>query len=307
MKNLAHNKYNSSSNFSIITFLLKVGKHFVPCHTTRKRATFLKHNFFIIYALFFLILQFSINLSQKLIPGVLGYSSEIKINELYEKTNEYRKRNNLPPLILNEKLSKAATEKGKYMFEKNFWAHTAPDGTEPWVFVLNQGYDYSFAGENLARNYYNAGDVVNAWIASPTHRENLISKNYDEVGYAVVNGILDGKETSIVVQFFGRPADPSFLTSKEQEKELLSSLGESTSQVNAFGEEVKSASIDIPSVFRYLAFSVLGFVLALFLVDIYYSKRKDIDKFTGHTEAHLMILVATVVSLLIILRNGQVL
>jgi hypothetical protein len=91
------------------------------------------------------------------------------------------------------------------MFSKNYWAHVAPDGTTPWDFIKKNGYNYSSAGENLARDFNDSQSVVSAWMASKSHRENIVNLHYREIGIGVVNGILDGKETTLVVQMFGTP------------------------------------------------------------------------------------------------------
>jgi len=279
--------------------------HFLPHKEHKKRARLLHHKFFYFYASLFLFFILIINVSKTFLPGVLGYDSEIKISELLEKTNQIREENGLPKLILNERLSKAAQEKANYMFKYNFWAHTAPDGTEPWDFILKNNYDYAYAGENLARNFYYSNEVVQAWFNSPSHKENLLSTNFDEVGFAVVSGVLDGYETTLVVQMFGRPKDLSTITTIQQQNLLLANLNENRESLKQ--NEVEGSSvIDISTIFRYLAFSILGFVLALFLLDGFYSKKHGIDKFTGHTSAHLIMILATVISLFVIFKNGHI-
>ena len=64
------------------------------------------------------------------------------------------------------------------MIAKNYWAHNAPDGASPWSFFKNVGYRYLYAGENLARDFGDSASVVNAWMNSPTHRDNLLSGRY---------------------------------------------------------------------------------------------------------------------------------
>jgi len=284
----------------------KLKHHFLPCPVTKKRATLLHHNFILFYSGIFLFFLVLINASKTIAPGVLGYASDIKVSELLQKTNEYRLKNGKRELILNEKLSLAATEKAKFMFQRNFWAHTSPDGTEPWYFVLNQGYDYSYAGENLARNFNSSGEVVNAWINSSSHRENLVSDNYDEVGFGIVNGVLDGYETTLVVQFFGRPRNMASLSTKEDQERYILSLNEKSGENKILANQESNMVYDISSIFKYLAFSIIGFVTALFFFDVYYSKKHNIDKFTGHTSAHLLMLFAVALSLLVILKNGQI-
>lgn len=282
--------------------------HFVPHKEKKSRANLLNHKAFYFYSLLFLLFLGIINISKNLAPGVLGYSSDIKVRELLNLTNEKREKEGKKPLILSEKLSKAAEQKANYMFEKNFWAHTAPDGVEPWSFILNEEYDYSYAGENLARNFYYSREVVEAWIKSPSHRENLLSSNYDEVGFAVVDGILDGYETTLVVQMFGRPKDISNLLTLEDQEKYLNSLNEKVAiSQNSSSLGANTFTIDVPTLFRYISFSILGFILALFFIDIYYSKKHNINKFTGHTSAHIIILALSILSLYIIYKNGHIL
>ena len=295
MKDLAHFKEKVS-----------IKHHFLPHKELKKRANLLHHKFFYLYSSVFLLLLLLINVSKTVKPGVLGYSSEITVTQLLDLTNQQRSSNGKKPLVINEKLSQAAKAKADYMFLKNFWAHTAPDGTQPWDFILKQNYDYSYAGENLARNFYYSKEVVEAWMNSPSHKENLLSENYDEVGFAVQNGVLDGYETTLVVQFFGRPKNMALITTKAEQERYLKSLNEKKTTMGITTES-SSSIIDVPTLFRYIAFTILGFVLALFLLDIYYSKTRGIDKFTGHTSAHIIVLLVTVFSVYIIFKNGHIL
>ena len=78
----------------------------------------------------------------------------------------------LDSLRLNPTLTAAAKRKAEHMFAENYWAHISPTGVEPWYFILDSGYDYSYAGENLAKNFNTSKEVVAAWYQSPTHRDN---------------------------------------------------------------------------------------------------------------------------------------
>jgi hypothetical protein len=75
---------------------------------------------------------------------------------------------------------------------------------------LESGYDYVYAGENLAKGFNSSQGVHNAWMASKSHRENILNANYREVGIAVVPGELNGDYVILVVQMFGSlSAEPS--------------------------------------------------------------------------------------------------
>jgi uncharacterized protein YkwD len=141
------------------------------------------------------------------LPGgfVLGYASNISPTQIVEMTNSKRSSAGLSPLTVNEQLNQAALAKANHMFANDYWAHVAPDGTNPWTFIRNAGYAYSVAGENLARDFADAGSIVDAWMNSETHRANIVHQKYSEIGIAVVDGKLGGVETTLVVQMFGNP------------------------------------------------------------------------------------------------------
>jgi hypothetical protein len=137
---------------------------------------------------------------------VLGYASNITPVQVIEQTNQRRSAVGLSALKLNPQLSEAALAKGQHMLLEQYWAHTAPDGTQPWKFFKDAGYAYRVAGENLARDFTTSDDMMAAWMASPTHRANILNQRYEEIGIAVIDGSLEGYETTLVVQLFGTPA-----------------------------------------------------------------------------------------------------
>lgn len=121
------------------------------------------------------------------------------------ETNAARTEQGLPSLALNETLNAAAARKAADMVAAGYWDHFRPsDNKAPWDFMKESGYDYSVAGENLARGFKTAAGITAAWMASPTHRANLLSEKYDEVGFAVVEGLDENGEPALItVQFFG--------------------------------------------------------------------------------------------------------
>ncbi|MCX8008608.1 MAG: CAP domain-containing protein, partial [Patescibacteria group bacterium] len=168
-------------------------KHFfIPHHGNNHRAKALHLDLMTIYILLFAIVNIGLRSLHQKFPDILGYATNIQVQQLLQKTNEKRIEAGLRPLVLNQQLSQAAAKKAQDMFAKNYWAHIAPDGRTPWDFILAAGYKYSVAGENLAKNFQDSESVVNAWMASPTHRDNILKSSYRDVGFAVVNGRLQG-------------------------------------------------------------------------------------------------------------------
>lgn len=137
--------------------------------------------------------------------NILGYATSITADQVIAQTNQRRQQLGLPALTTNSVLSTAAQLKAADMFANQYWAHTSPQGKEPWDFIRSAGYSYQAAGENLARDFMGTSEMIDAWMNSPTHRANIVNSRYQEIGIAVVNGTLQGTETTLVVQIFGRP------------------------------------------------------------------------------------------------------
>lgn len=176
---------------------------FLPHHTNNHRAKILHHTSILSLIVVLLFGNFSLSQVERQFSDVLGITANISSDELLLHTNLKRQENGLPPLVLNGQLSQAAAGKAQDMITKNYWAHIAPDGLTPWAFINGAGYRYIHAGENLARGFTTSGDVVNAWMESPGHRDNILSKNYTEVGFAILSGTLTGEETVLVVEMLG--------------------------------------------------------------------------------------------------------
>lgn len=129
------------------------------------------------------------------LPGVLS-----------SLTNEKRQANNLPYLLESPTLSQAAQLKAEDMASKSYFAHTSPEGITPWHWFDRVGYEYSYAGENLAVNFTDSEEVTEAWMRSPTHRANIVGGAYREIGTGVATGMYKGREAIFVAQLYASPA-----------------------------------------------------------------------------------------------------
>lgn len=140
---------------------------------------------------------------------VLAYAVNVNHSDLAAKTNQKRAENGLAPLALNSQLNSGSQAKSQHMVTHNYWAHTAPDGTEPWYFFDWAGYNYVHAGENLAYGFADSAEIVDAWMASAGHRANILG-DYKDMGFGFTNGsTYQGGENTVVVAFYGsKPAPP---------------------------------------------------------------------------------------------------
>jgi hypothetical protein len=136
-----------------------------------------------------------------------GFLSSVLPSVLVDITNENRLVEGLGELEQNDTLTQAAQLKAEHMAENGYFAHDSPSGVTPWHWFEEAGYSYEHAGENLAVNYSDSQDVVEAWMDSQLHRENILERDFTEIGIATARGQYEGKETVFVVQMFGTPND----------------------------------------------------------------------------------------------------
>lgn len=183
------------------------------------------------------------NLGAVVLPGVLA-----------DLTNEERREQNIPALKVNATLTRAAEMKASDMAAKSYFAHTSPEGKTPWYWIKTAGYDYSYAGENLAINFTDSKDVTDAWMNSPTHKANIIKGKYTELGTGVATGIYEGRETVFVAQVYASPAPaPAAVvkTAPAIKTPVLSTVAPKTAEPEVLGAQavaVSDEAIVIPAV-----------------------------------------------------------
>lgn len=267
-------------------------------HNNHKAKILWPQSIVILIGLFIMGRSF-IDMTVGLQPGVLGYASQIDPDKVIELTNQEREKAGLPGLQTNSELNQAALAKAADMFENNYWAHISPTGTEPWSFITQSGYQYQHAGENLARDFSNPQDVVKAWMASPTHKKNLLDNRYRDIGVAVMDGTLNGVETTLVVQMFG--------TTQTTVARIASSNITNTAYAQEEAPnpvvEVGLSPMDLSRVWS-LAFVIL--ILLALSLDWIFVLRYNIVRISGDTWAHLTYFAGLVI-ILIIIRQGIVL
>ncbi len=148
------------------------------------------------------------NFAGILIENFGVYATNMTADRIISLTNEERVKKGLSPVKSNAYLTSAAHAKANDMFNKGYWDHFGPNGESPWDFIKESGYVYVYAGENLGKGFTTAEGVHQAWMASPTHRDNILSSNYQDIGIAIVSGELQGEHLILVVQMFGSISVP---------------------------------------------------------------------------------------------------
>lgn len=306
----------------------------LPRHTNNHKARALHPSALTLIAIAIFLFQGGMGLFSRFDGDVLGYASNISALEVIRLTNEKRAQEGLPPLRHNPALSQAAAAKGAHMLAFDYWAHVAPDGTQPWKFFADIGYKYKYAGENLARDFSNPSAAVNAWMASPSHRENMLASKYQEIGIGVVEGDLGGVDTTLVVQFFGtnladslapEPVAAAVATSAPTVRPLTTAVPrivalatpiptpiaitpQSSVKPVMLESGVQNSQVLISpfSTAKGLSFGIIGFTLALFIIDLILVTRRKTKRISGRTMAHIAFF-GMILLIILIVQAGRIL
>ena len=133
-----------------------------------------------------------------LLPSIA--SAAISPAQLIKLANQDRAANYLAPLKENPKLTKAAQKRADYLASTGYFSYQDLQGNWPWHYFTESGYKFKYAGEKLARKFTDAEEVQKAFMASPTHKANILNVHYKEVGSAIS---IDSEGNYYVVEFYG--------------------------------------------------------------------------------------------------------
>lgn len=310
---------------------------FVPGHHNNHHPSALSHMALTVY-LVLAFISFVVLRNISLETGnVLGFATDISPSRIVELTNDQRKSAGLSTLTYNESLAAAAAAKAQDMMSKGYWAHFGPSGETPWGFILNAGYQYEYAGENLAKNFMDSGAVVDAWMRSESHRANIMNNNYKEIGVAILNGSLSGEDTTLVVQMFGSKSKIAGVTSEESSPQaesapvaqttiipvrartmptqvtksnlqaanptLVPTLTEKIVLTPSSTEEY-SPYLNLFPAFRLISAIAIGFLIIIFAIDLYHVSRTQFHKHRGKHLAHIIFLVAILIGIYFLGRGA---
>jgi hypothetical protein len=302
---------------------------FLPHDSNNQRAKLLHPSSFLLLIALFILFQLGLGRVSSGLPQILGYASQIPPEEIVRLTNLERTNRGLSALTLNTQLSQAAARKAADMFTLNYWAHVSPTGTQPWYFITSAGYSYRYAGENLARDFSDPGSVVQAWLNSPSHRDNLLNSRYADIGVAVIDGRLEGRDTTLVVQMFATPLAnaPQISGTSTQITVHAQDISPAPTTTMATPSPIPPAAKNLPDsgsflastdlppsgknispfeLTKYASLGLLAILVSVLLIDILVIKKKKIIRWTSKSFAHLIFLAILLIAALTVLR-GQIL
>lgn len=134
---------------------------------------------------------------------IAAYASPVEADTLITLTNQARQDAGFARLEAHYQLTQAARRKALDIIKEGYFSHTTPSGKPFYQWIEEEDYAYLYAGENLAIDFVSSEGAVDAWLASPLHRKNILNKEYTHIGIATARGIWRDHETTVVVQLFG--------------------------------------------------------------------------------------------------------
>lgn len=136
-----------------------------------------------------------------------AFASTIDLENVENSINQERSARGLTKLKIDPNLNNAANAKSKDMINRNYFEHYA-FGLTPWDFIKQSGYNYLYAGENLAMDFSTSEGMMSAWMNSSLHRENVLNPDYTDMGIGIVKGEYTENgvthSTTMVTNMFGR-------------------------------------------------------------------------------------------------------
>lgn len=179
---------------------------FIPneCNNYKPKALHPKRLFFhalslIAIKVVMIVFVLSFPITAWLTPDILTVQSQ----KIIQLTNNIRTSLNIHSLVENSVLKEAALVKAQDMLINQYFAHLSPENKGLSSFLVQSGYQYICAGENLALGFSEAEDVVDAWVKSPTHYANLVDPDFTDIGVGIVSGAYKGYDTTLIAQYFG--------------------------------------------------------------------------------------------------------
>ncbi|MDH3271376.1 MAG: CAP domain-containing protein [Gemmatimonadota bacterium] len=116
----------------------------------------------------------------------LELALEPEVTSFVTLMNAHRTQVGCAPLEWNVDVAEVATAHSADMIDRDFFAHTNPDGQSPFDRMTAAGISYSYAAENIAWGYPTGEAVLDAWLNSPGHRANIENCSLAQHGVGLV-------------------------------------------------------------------------------------------------------------------------
>ncbi len=264
----------------MLSLLQLLKNHLLPHKGNDFKPHVLRHQSLLFFLSLTLLIESLFLLQTFVLFGKTNLLADVLPAVLTSLTNEDRKENDATPLEYSDLLQKAAQLKAEDMALRGYFSHTTPDGKLPWYFLDQVGYKYSYAGENLAVNFFDSKDVAEAWMKSPTHKANVLNKEYTEMGIGVASGIYEGKNTIFVAEFFGSQQAPVEIVNTSSSREQTQIPAPKPTSTKVLGETT-TANLAVQKIAaspryytNYIYGGIISFIFLVLLVFLVKSEKR---------------------------------
>ena len=123
---------------------------------------------------------------------------------MFNAINAERQKAGLSPTALEGTLTEVARVRSNDMAGKNYFSHTAPDGTTAFTLLRARGISSRALGEIIGRtngsDNQSVGLIVDAFMNSPGHRAHILDQRYTSSGIGLAIGEGNMKYYTIIFQ-----------------------------------------------------------------------------------------------------------
>lgn len=151
------------------------------------------------------------------------YAAGLSASEIVSSINKERTSRGLNALNINPKLTQAAQNRSAVLARAGRIFHVSARKDTPWAELSQVGYTYTLAGENLALGIEAPSELASRWMASPTHRENILEAKFEDIGIGITTGYYEGQLMSYVVSYYGQKKAGATSASISQVAPVISS------------------------------------------------------------------------------------
>ena len=117
-----------------------------------------------------------------------GGASAEPARDVAKLASDFRVSKGLNPLAISPVLEAAAEAHARDMAKRGFFSHKGSDGSSVATRAKRKGYRYCLIAENIAKGQASAAEVMQSWIGSKGHRDNMLRRKMREIGVAHVKG-----------------------------------------------------------------------------------------------------------------------
>lgn len=189
---------------------------------------------------FFGIKRISQQSGNQIFPNMSIPKSTVSAQQIIDFTNKERVSAGLKTVKENSKLDEAAQLRAQKIVDFDEWNHEATKSGVPYTKAIKEVNYWNITyGENLAKGFYDSQSVIDAWMKSPGHRENLLNPKFQEIGIGTLTGKVDGEDTQVIVQLFGGYEPPNY---KQADTDSWKASADSLRNILPSWEKIKNFS-----------------------------------------------------------------